>query len=85
MVGVRGAGTQAKPGSESKDIRGPDTVVQGLVSLQIRDLRPGSVCVYVCVCVCVCSHMRAHTGEGLSLERKRGEREGEENDKTMRR
>ena len=83
MVGVRGAGTQAKPGSESKDIRGPDTVVQGLVSLQIRDLRPGSVC--VCVCVCVCSHMRAHTGEGLSLERKRGEREGEENDKTMRR
>ena len=54
MVGVRGAGTQAKPGSESKDIRGPDTVVQGLVSLQIRDLRPGSVCVYVCVCVCVC-------------------------------
>ena len=79
-MGVRGAGTQAKSGSESGDIRGPDTVVQGLVSLQIRDLRPGSVC----VCVCVCSHTCAHTGEGLSLERKRGEREGEENEKTMR-
>ena len=55
-MGVRGAGTQAKSGSESGDIRGPDTVVQGLVSLQIRDLRPGSVC--VCVCVCALTRVR---------------------------
>ena len=68
-VGAGGAGTQAKSGSGSGDIRGPDTEVQGLVSLQMCELRPGSVRVWVWVCAR--APVRAH-GRGCHWKGRRG-------------